>query len=750
MIQRRETPEMAVGINAITSSFRHVFGAMPLNRGLKTLLSLNQKDKIDCPSCAWPDPDGHRHAIAEYCENGAKAIAEEATTRQLGVPLFQKYTVSQLREKSDFWLGKQGRLTHPMYLPENEQHYQPISWPEAFDVIAREIKQLKSPDEAVFYTSGRSSNESAYLYQLFARQLGTNNLPDCSNMCHESSGVSLQKTLGIGKGTVKLEDFYKSELIIIMGQNPGTNHPRMLTALEKAKQNGAKIVAVNPLKETGLMGFKNPQTVHGMLGGGTELSDLYLQLKINSDMALLQLVGKYLLEMSAENSEILDHEFIDEFTHDFESYRNSIQGIDEDKWLADTGLSKGQVLELASLIAQKKRIIICWAMGLTQHKNSVGTLNEVVNILLLRGAVGIEGAGTCPVRGHSNVQGDRTVGITHKPAKAFNTALQKKYGFSPPEKTGLDVVESIEAMHAGQAKVFVALGGNFYSAAPDSDFTAEAFAKTNLTVHISTKLNRSHLMHGKKALILPCLGRTDIDRQKSGVQYQSTENSMGVVQKTQGVLEPLSENMMSEPAIIARMAEAVLGNEKINWKGYINDYSRIRQEIADTITGFDKYETKLAQDGGFYLPNGPRKRIFPTEAGKANFTANCWEPVALKKDEFLMMTIRSHDQFNTTIYGLNDRYRGIFNERRIVFMNETDIEKLQLQPYEKVDLTNHFGDRVRIGKAFIVVPYAIPEGNLATYFPEANVLVPLRSFADGSQTPTSKSVVVKVSKSQAE
>jgi molybdopterin-dependent oxidoreductase alpha subunit len=609
-------------------------------------------------------------------------------------------------------------------------------------LIAGEFNSLNTPDEAIFYTSGRSSNEAAFLYQLFIRAFGTNNLPDCSNMCHESSGVALTETLGLGKGSVTLDDFEKAEVIVIMGQNPGTNHPRMLTTLEKAKKNGAKIVAINPLFETGLLGFKNPQTMEGLFGKGTSLTDLYLQIRINGDLALLKAACKQLVDQNA-----VDAKFIENNTSDYLEFLGQIKEANIDQLLADAGISNAQFHEFTQLLANNSKIIVCWAMGLTQHKNSVATIQEVVNLLLLRGAIGKEGAGTCPVRGHSNVQGDRTVGIMHKPSAAFNAAIQKNFGFTPPQQHGYDVVEAIEAMHEQKAKVFFALGGNFLSASPDTEYTAQALRNCNLTVQVSTKLNRSHLIHGKTALILPCLGRTDKDFQKSGEQFVTTENSMGVVQKSQGVLDPLSDDMMSEPAIVAHLAYAVLGKKhNIKWLAYAENYVLIREDIAKTIEGFKDYEQKVSEDGGFYLPNAPREGKFKTSSGKAKFTVNPWERIAIKEGEYLMMTIRSHDQFNTTVYGLNDRYRGVFNERRIVFMNPDDMSKENFQNYDKVDIVNEFGGLRRVAESFIIVPYNIPRGCLATYFPEANVLVPLQSRADGSQTPTSKSVVVRLNK----
>lgn len=745
--QKKETPKLAVGWPGIFASVQHVFGTMPVARGLKSLLNLNQKGGIDCPSCAWPDPDGHRSAIGEFCENGAKAIADEATTLKVGPSFFQRYSVEEMAEKSDFWLGKQGRLTAPMVLKEGEKNYEQISWEKAFEMVAKELNDLKSPNEAIFYTSGRSSNEAAFLYQLFVRAFGTNNLPDCSNMCHESSGLALNETLGIGKGSVTLDDFEKAEVILIMGQNPGTNHPRMLTSLEKAKKNGAKIVAINPLFETGLRGFNNPQTINGLFGKGSSIADLYLQIRINGDLALLKAVNKLLVERDQVQTGILDWQFIKNNTTGFEKYLEDIYQQDETKLIADAGLTLSELNELVNLLAENSKIIVCWAMGLTQHKNSVATIQEIVNLLLLKGAIGKEGAGTCPVRGHSNVQGDRSMGIMHKPSSTFNKSIFKNFGFKPPDDQGFDVVEAIEAMHDKKAKVFFALGGNFLSASPDTEYTAKALRNCKLTVHVSTKLNRSHLIHGKTALILPCLGRTDKDFQKNEEQFVSTENSMGVVQKSQGVLKPPSDNLMSEPAIIAHLAFKTLGEKhSIPWLKYASDYALIRKEIEKTIEGFENFEKNLEFDGGFYLPNGPREGKFKTLTGKAKFTINTWNRINLEVDEFLMMTIRSHDQFNTTIYGLNDRYRGIFNERRIIFINSDDLKEFGFEMYEKVNIVNNFGGVKRVAEKFILVPYAIPRGCLATYFPETNVLVPLHSQAEGSQTPTSKSVVVKLEK----
>jgi molybdopterin-dependent oxidoreductase alpha subunit len=740
--------DKAVGVAAVLSSFKHVFTSMPPLRGSVALFKLNQKGGIDCPSCAWPDPDvKDRSAIAEYCESGAKAIAEEATSRKVGSVHFQRYSVEEMGQQTDFWMSQQGRLTHPMFLKEGGMHYEKISWDDAFNLIAEELNALNSPDEAVFYTSGRSSNEAAYLYQLFVRQFGTNNMPDCSNMCHESSGVALGETLGIGKGSTTLNDLENAELIIIMGQNPGTNAPRMLTALEKAKEKGGKVVAVNPLVETGLTGYKNPQTVKGMLKG-IDLADMYLQIRINSDMALMKALLKVLWEEELKRpGSIFDFDFIQLKTQGYDEMISDLDNYSLEQLSVDCGVETSQIRELAKMIEERKKIIICWAMGLTQHKNSVSTIKEVVNLLLLRGSIGKPGAGTFPVRGHSNVQGDRSMGIFHKMKDDLAEKIKEYFGFDPPREEGLDVVESIKAMHAGRVKVFVALGGNFLSATPDTEYTAEALRSCNLTVQVSTKLNRSHFIHGRKALILPCLGRTDRDIQSKKSQLLTTENSTGMVQTTEGKLNPPSKDLMSEPAIIANLGHKMFGSTaKVNWMGMVEDYDVIRDFISKTVKGCEEMNTRVREDNGFELPNKPRYGTFPTDTGKAKFTVNKWNPIQVKDDELLMMTLRSHDQFNTTIYGFDDRYRGIFNERRVVFMNDKDIAKFGFKNYEVVDISSYYDGKKRSIQNFKVVPYNIPVGCIATYYPESNPLIPIECVAEESNTPTSKSVIVKVEK----
>ena len=738
----------AAGIPAVMSGFRQVFGEAGFLRGMKGLWMLNKKGGFDCPSCAWPDPDDERSRVAEYCENGAKAVAEEATAKKLTADFFAQHSVAELAGLTDFEIGRKGRIAEPVYLPKGATHYQPISWADAYGKIAAALNSLTTPDEAVFYTSGRTSNEAAFLYQLFVREYGTNNLPDCSNMCHESSGVALGETLGIGKGSVKLEDFYEAEVIMILGQNPGTNHPRMLTALQKAKANGAIIISINPLPETGLMGFDNPQTVKGILHMDSALTDIFLQVKINGDMPLLQAIEILLLrkEQQAQAS-VLDADFITDKTVGFEAWQQHLLQKDPADLAVQAGIDMAQVAEAASVLAGKRRIIACWAMGLTQHKNAVDTIKEVVNLLLMKGSIGKPGAGTCPVRGHSNVQGDRTMGIYEKPSQRFLDRIEESFGFRPPQRHGLDVVDSIKAMHRGEAKVFIAMGGNFLSATPDTQFTAAALQKCALTVQISTKLNRSHLVHGDEAIILPCLGRSDHDIQNGEEQFVSTENSMGVIQSSKGVLKPVSDCLMSEPAIVCHLAMATLGSRsKVPWAQYLLHYDAIRNAIERTIPGFDNYNEQVRQGGGFYLPNCNREGCFDTLTGKAAFSISDYQAVPLGEDELAMMTIRTHDQFNTTIYGLDDRYRGIYNERRVILMNRADISRLGLVAQDVVDLYNNHDGVERVAHRFIVVPYAIPRGCTATYFPETNVLVPIGSVAAGSNTPTSKLVVLKVRK----
>ncbi len=741
---------VAGGIPAVMASLRHAWDELGAVRGTRLLLQVNQKDGFDCPGCAWPDPDTER-SVAEFCENGAKAVAEEGTIARVTPEFFRQWSVAALSQQSDLWLGKQGRLTHPMVLREGASHYEPLSWDEAFALVAEELRALGSPDEACFYTSGRTSNEAAFLYQLFVRRFGTNNLPDCADLCHESSGAALSEALGFGKGTVTLEDFEKAEAIFVIGQNPGTNHPRMLASLQAAARRGCSIVSINPLPETGLNRFKHPQEVLQLIGPGTAINRLWLQVRINGDVALLKGLGKALLEEESRRpGQVVARDFIRQRTLGFEAYVEALRAVSWDDVVEQSGVPREQIREAARILADSERTIFCWAMGLTQHRNAVANIQEIVNITLMRGSIGKPGAGLCPVRGHSNVQGDRTMGILEKPSPAFLDALQREFGFEPPRNPGLDTVATIRAMHEGRVKVLFALGGNFLSATPDTEFTAEALRRTRLTAHVSTKLNRAHLVHGRRALILPCLGRTERDLQLRGEQFVTVENSMGVVHASRGSMPPASSHLLSEPGIISGLARAVFGQEdRVDWKGMVEDYDRIRERISRVIPGFEDFNRRVRDPGGFYLPNGPREGRFLTPEGKARFTVHPLSRIELAPGQLLMMTIRSHDQYNTTLYGLDDRYRGIRAGRRVVLMHPEDIRAQGLSEGQAVDLTSHFQGQTRVARHFVVVPYRIPRGCAATYFPETNVLVPVDSFAEKSRTPTSKSIVISVAPSTA-
>ncbi|TSJ39402.1 FdhF/YdeP family oxidoreductase [Mucilaginibacter corticis] len=745
-----EPKKWAAGIPAVVAAMDDVLHEAGPKRGMEALFHMNKKGGFDCSSCAWPDPDDDRSPIAEYCENGAKALAEEATTKKLTGVFFAQNSVADLAQLNDYEIGKKGRIAEPVYLPKGGTHYQPISWDEAFKKIAGHLNNLKSPDEAAFYTSGRTSNEASFTYQLFVREFGTNNMPDCSNMCHESTSVALAEAIGIGKGTVTLNDFYETDVIIIMGQNPGTNHPRMLTALEKAKGNGAKIIAVNPLLEAGLMGFKNPQTVKGVLGINTQLADLYLQVKINGDMALLKAIEKLLYDAEVKApGTVFDHEFIKYNTVGYTEILHQLATYDIDELAVAAGVPVKQIQEATDMLKDKKRIIICWAMGITQHENGVATVNEIVNLTLLKGSIGKPGAGLCPVRGHSNVQGNRTMMIWDKPKPEQLAKLKKVFGFEPPHKNGYDVVESIHAMNEGKLKVFFAMGGNFLSATPDTTYTAQGLRKMKLTVNVSTKLNRGHLVHGEESIILPTFSRSDKDMINGEPQFISCENSMGIMQMSKGILDPISDNLLNENQIVCKLAKATIGSRTvIDWDRYANSYDAVRDDIEKVIPGFDDYNKRIREPGGFYLPNGPRIGKFKTEkyGDKVAFTINKLPEHKLADDEYMMTSIRSHDQFNTTIYGLDDRYRGIHNERRVIFMNRKDIRLAGFKEGELVDLYNYHGGKVRVAHLFVVVPYNIPERNTATYYPETNVLVPIDSVAKKSNTPTSKLVLIKIKK----
>lgn len=736
----------AAGAEAVGVAMAHVFNLAGIARGMKALNSLNRFSGVDCPGCAWPDPDDHRSPLGEYCENGAKAIAEEATTRTVDAHFFSQHDVVSLSQWTDYEIGKAGRLTHPMILENGQSHYRPISWDMAFQRIADFLRNQTTPQRSAFYTSGRTSNEAAFLYQLLVRQYGTNNMPDCSNMCHESSGVALKETLGLGKGSVTLDDFEKTDLILVVGQNPGTNHPRMLTALQKAKAQGARIISINPLAEAGLIAFSNPQKPEQLLGGKTSLTDLHLPVRINGDVPLFKAILILLLRMEDQQpGHILNHEFIQDATSGFKDLQAHLLEQNLDELIEASGVPRTLIERAAQWIASTNKFISCWAMGLTQHRNAVDNIRELVNLHLLKGAIGIPGAGTCPVRGHSNVQGDRTMGIWECPSREFLQSMENFFGITLPSEPGYNTVETIEAMRDGKVDFFMAMGGNFLSATPDTEVTAAGLRRCKMSVHISTKLNRTHLVHSEISIILPCLGRTDLDLQNGEAQFVTVENSMGIVHTSQGNLKPVSPDLKSEPVIVAQLGRHLTQDSgPIDWKAVDGNYRRIRDWIAATIPGFHNLNERVTNPSGFYLPNGPRQRVFPTPSGRARFSINDWQRWDLADGEFLMMTIRSHDQFNTTIYGLHDRYRGVYFERRVVFMNFSDAGKYGFKRGDAVDVQSKARDSIRIVRNFRVVPYDIPSGCVATYFPECNALIPLESFARGSHTPTSKSVVVHI------
>ena len=738
-----EQNDRAAGIPGVAVALKRSLQRMGTKRSARTLLKLNQTDGFDCMSCAWPDPHPGERRMAEFCENGAKAVAEEATTERATPEFFARHSIHDLDQHSEHWLGQQGRITHPMIKKPGAKHYEPIEWDAAFRLIGDQLSSLTSPNEAIFYTSGRTSNEAAFCYQLFVRAYGTNNLPDCSNMCHESTSVALAETIGIGKASVTLDDVHSAQLLILAGQNPGSNHPRMLIALETAKRRGAKIIAVNPLREAGFINFCNPQTPRGLVGLGTDLADLHLPIRLNGDLALFQAWGALLVEWNA-----LDHEFIARHTRGFESWRAHLSTIDWDLVQATTGLSRGQITEAAELLRDSDRTVFCWAMGLTQHHNAVATISEIVNLTLAQGNIGKPGAGLLPVRGHSNVQGDRTMGIWESPPAHFLDRLQSEFGFQPPREDGYDTVDAIRALRDGHAKIFIGLGGNFVQAAPDTEVTVAALRRAQLTVHISTKINRSHLVCGTTALILPTLGRTEIDIQASGHQFVSVEDSTCSVHASRGPLRPVSPHLRSEVAIVTALAESTLGNRYgINWRGMREDYREIRRHIARVVPGCESYEVNVTRPGGFVMPHPPRdSRTFPTESGRAEFTVSTIEALQVPLGHLILQTVRSHDQFNTTIYGFSDRYRGIERGRRVVFVNRRDIEELGFHDGDVVDLVTHWegDDHVRRAHAFRIVAYQTPRGTAAAYYPETNPLVPLDSTAVGSNTPTSKSVIIRL------
>ena len=733
----------AGGWDALKSSWQALREQQVVMKGANTLLRANQPRGFDCPGCAWPDRNPH--STFEFCENGVKAVANEATSRRVTRDFFAEHGVVWLQAQDDHFLEAQGRLTEPMILDADGGHYRPIAWDEAFATIAAELNSLASPNEAIFYTSGRTSNEAAFLYQLFVREFGTNNLPDCSNMCHEASGVALTEQLGSGKGSVTLEDFEHAQAIFIFGQNPGTNHPRMLGELRSAAKRGCRIVAFNPLRERGLERFVNPQSPAEMLGGGgTQLASEYYQPRIGGDLAVATALCKVVVEADA-----VDRDFIDAHTRGYDVFASMLRATEWDALERESGLDRARLEHAARTYIDSDATILCWGMGITQHPRSVATIQMLANLLLLRGNIGKPGAGPCPVRGHSNVQGDRTMGIHEQPSPAFLDRLGATFDFAPPREHGYDTIAAIEAMRDGRARVFFAMGGNFAAATPDTAHTHEALRRCSLTVHVSTKLNRSHLVHGRRALILPCLGRTEIDLQATGPQAVTVEDSMSMVHLSSGMNPPASDDLLSEPAIVAHLAHATLGHSRTPWLWLVEDYDRIRDRIAQVIDGFTDFNARVRVPGGFHLHHPGRERTFPTRDGKAGFYLHALGEMPSRDEVLQLMTVRSHDQYNTTVYGLDDRYRGVHGLRRVCFISRHDLERLGLQDGDAVDISSAWHDGERTVSGFRLVEYDIPPGCLASYFPETNALVPLDHHAERARTPASKSIPVRLRRSAA-
>lgn len=738
--------DYAAGMGGVFHSMEPAVMRMGLGRTAKLMLKLNQKDGFDCMSCAWPDP-GHRK-IAEFCENGGKAVTWEATPLKIERAFWKEHSLTSLEDKTEYWLGMQGRIVEPVYKAKGSDHYEPVSWDRAFSIVAEHLNALDDPNEASFYTSGRASNEAAFAYQLFSRAYGTNNLPDCSNMCHESTGTAMSYSVGIGKSTIAYNDFLESDLIIIMGQNPGTNHPRMLTALQEAKENGARIVAVNPLPEAGLIGYKDPQRVRGYVGKPTQIADQFMKIRSGGDMALLQAISKRVLAAeAAAPGTVLDHDFIERHCDGFEAFAEHIARVDDREVEQATGLSTAEIDELADRYLTSERVIIAWAMGVTQQRQGVATIKEIINLLLLRGNIGKPGAGASPIRGHSNVQGDRTMGVWEQMPDSFLDALGAEFGFDPPRDHGVDAVNGIRALDEGRIKVWVGLGGNLLGAISDTNLAESAMRRTRLSVQMSTKLNRSHVITGEEALILPVLGRTEVDMQVSGPQYITVEDSVCAVHASHGQIEPISDEVRSEVAIVCGIAHATLGDRYgIDWLGMIENYDVIRDHISRVVPGCENYNEKTRRRDGFVLPNGPRdERRFDTATGKARITVNELEPLVCPPGRLLLQTMRSHDQFNTTIYSLNDRYRGIKKGRSVIFVHPDDLAELGLSDGQTVDIFSEWKDQPdRVLRGFRTVAFPTARGCAAAYFPEANVLVPLDSTALESNTPVSKAVVIRL------
>lgn len=745
-IKISEPQRSAAGVKAVMVSLERGFAEAGVSRTLSSMLLINKRGGFDCPGCAWPESITGPRKPAEFCENGAKAVAEEASSRTVTPQWWAEHPISVLQDKTEYWLGSQGRITEPMIIHAGESHYTPITWAQAFRTIGEHVNAT-TPDKCVFYTSGRTANETAFMYQLLARSLGTNNLPDCSNMCHESSGSALNPTIGIGKGTVSLEDFEHAELIFVVGQNPGTNHPRMLSTLADARKRGARIVAVNPLPEAGFFGFKDPQTVSGMLGKSADISSDFLQIKVGGDLALFQAFGHLLLAEEERNpGSVVDHAFVEAVTDGFAAYKAARAELDWEATEEATGLSRVQITEIAGLLIKSKATIFCWALGLTQQPHSVPTLKEIINLLLLQGNFGKPGAGACPVRGHSNVQGDRTMGIWEKPSEELLRALDAEFKIDSPREHGYDSTDALDAFEKDEVDVFVSMGGNFALANSETEALEAGMQRAKLTVHISTKPNRSHVVHGQTSLILPTLGRTDRDdKHPGGPQFLSVEDSMSVIHSTQGRLKPVSEHLLSEPVIVARMATAILGEDHVvDWKAMADDYDVIRDHISRVLPGFEDFNKRVRGRNGFVLPNPPRDtRSFATDIGKGRFTVSPFEALHAPAGHLILQTMRSHDQYNTTFYGVDDRYRGIKDGRRVILINPEDLVELGLEDKAIVDVISTFQGTERRANKFRLVSYPTAKGCAAAYFPEANALVHRDLVARDSNTPGFKAMTVR-------
>ena len=734
----------AGGIDAVLSSLSYLYKEAGMNRSRKLIANFNQFGGFECTGCAWPNPDSNRSRF-EFCENGAKNISSAATNKLIKSDFFEKWPVGELLLVPEYWLEQQGRLAEPMFLDENSTHYKPVSWDEAYRIIAGELKELSHPDEAVFYASGRTSNEAAFLYQLFARTLGTNNLPNSANICHEPSGKALAMGLGFGKSSVTLDDFPKAEAIFIFGHNPGSNHPRMLSSLQAAVRNGCKIVAVNPMPEASLMGFADPQEAASYFGKQTPMSKLYIQPMINGDLAFVRGIVKALLEIEDRQGGILDTGFIDQCCSGFEAYKQVVADTPWDELVSKSGVNKSQILEAAGIYIRSKSSIACWCLGITHHRNSVETIREIINLMLLKGNIGKPGAGVCPVRGHSNIQGIRTLGVGENMPASFLDSIEKNFQIKVPRNPGLSVIPAIKSMAGGNVKILFSLGGNLASAVPDTEYTETAMLNLRLTVMMSTKLNRSHLVTGKKALILPCLSRLDEDFQNGVKQVVTVEDAMCKIGVSKGCLPVQSAGMKSEVTLIAELASETFGNNSpVEWKKLGSDYHYLRSVIADVVPALKEIAGAGHSNKGFCLDNPLRKRIFNTSDGKAQFSCHRLNMDAPASGELFLMSIRSHDQFNTSVFGLNDRYRGITNERRVLFMNREDMQKRNIAPEQLVEINSFYDGKHRMVDGYYAIPYPVKQGCVAAYFPEINALLSINNKNELCHTPAFKSVSVQV------